>query len=359
MTSKVPPEQTMPMRRKFRPRLTPARLAAIYVLVSTLWVLVTSELVFIEAKSPAAITRIEMAKGLLFIVATAALLFWVAHRLLGRLLKSEQSLQVSARKLTNLQEHLLQSQKLESLGRLAGGIAHDFNNILNVILQASYLLRAETKDKGRSHVQMIIKAADRGTALTRQLLAFSRRQALHPRATKLNDVVQQTSDLLQVVLADKVVIKLALQPELWEIMADPDQIAQVVMNLCLNARDAMPDGGIIEIRTRNITSESTKTTEGVETTGETSVLLIIKDTGVGASLEVQQQMFEPFFSTKGAGKGTGLGLSIVYGIVKQSGGSIDVNSRLGQGTEFRIYFPPAPKASAAQLSAANRDFKSA
>lgn len=233
----------------------------------------------------------------------------------------------TARKELELQ--LAQSQRMEAVGRLAGGVAHDFNNLLTVIKSYStILLEALEGDARREDVEEIAAAADRAGALTRQLLAFSRRQMMQPRPLHLNVVVTDIEKMLRRLIGEDIALVTRLESDLWLVHADPGQIEQVVMNLAVNARDAMPDGGHLTIETANVERD----------TGS-YVMLAISDTGVGMTSEVRAHLFEPFFTTKERGKGTGLGLSTVYGIVKQSGGDIGVQADPGKGATFKIFLP--------------------
>ena len=241
----------------------------------------------------------------------------------------------------DVEERLRQAQKMEAVGALAGGIAHDFNNLLTAINGFSQLLlwRLPQKDRSRTFVEEILKAGERASDLTRQLLAFGRRQVLQPRVIDLNETITEMEKLLRRVIGEDIEISFCLAPELDPIKADPGQIGQVVMNLVVNARDAMPNGGRVTIETTNVDlDDSYEREHGFRRFGP-HVLLSVRDTGTGMDRETQQRIFEPFFTTKGPGKGTGLGLATVYGIVKQSDGDIWVISELGLGTEFRIYLP--------------------
>lgn len=234
---------------------------------------------------------------------------------------------------------LRQAQKMEAVGRLAGGVAHDFNNFLAVILlQSELLLRATHEDPIRNRVEEIKKAADRASSLTKQLLAFSRRQVLQPRIINLNHVVSDMGKMLMRIIGEDIIVKTELAPSLGQIKADPGQMEQVLLNLAVNARDAMPQGGKLFIRTDNVISDS-ETAEKVGAVSSEYVMLSVSDTGCGMEPEIRERIFEPFFTTKEAGKGTGLGLSTVYGIVKQSEGFIWVHSEVGHGTTFKLYFP--------------------
>jgi signal transduction histidine kinase len=226
-----------------------------------------------------------------------------------------------------LEERLQQAQKMECIGRLAGGVAHDFNNLLTCVVGYGGLLhkRLGDDDPRRRYVDGLLEAADHGAALTRQLLAFSRRQALTPVVASLNELVADTEKFLRRLIGEDVQLASRLQPDLGNVLVDVGQMQQVLMNLAINARDAMPAGGVLTIATAN--SETTHVT------------LTIADTGTGMSPEALAHLYEPFFTTKAAGKGTGLGLSTVYGIVQQSGGSITCASVTGQGTTFVITLP--------------------
>jgi two-component system cell cycle sensor histidine kinase/response regulator CckA len=338
------------MRKPWLVRLTPARLALIYVLLSAFWVVVSSELLLIELKTSVAITRFEVIKGLAFIGASGAVIYWISRTLLEQLRRSENSLQNSEQHRRFLEHRLLQSQKMEALGRLAGGIAHDFNNTLTVILSACHLLKKDKNDgaDASQHIESIARAASSATGLTRQLLAFSRRQVLEIRSINLNDVVSEVSKMVVTLLPANVTLELRLDPDLWTVVADPSQITQILMNLCLNARDAMPSGGSIGITTSNQIVGAEIVLRLPEITPGPNVVLTVKDNGNGISPALLDQIFEPFFTTKPEDRGTGLGLSTVYGIVKLSGGCIDVTSQVGKGSAFAIYFPKAETVSSTQ-----------
>ncbi len=238
-------------------------------------------------------------------------------------------LEVSERK--NLEEQFRQAQKMEAVGRLAGGIAHDFNNLLTVMSSCSELLLLDLgkEDRRRIDVEEIRRAAQRAAGLTRQLLAFSRKQILQPTMLDLNAIVTEMERMLRRVLGEDVAMDAELDPELGFVRADHGQVEQVLMNLVVNARDAMPRGGRILLRTRNVAQGD----------AEPLVALEVIDEGVGIDNDAMPHIFEPFYTTKEQGKGTGLGLSTVYGIIKQSGGEVEVDTTLGSGTTFRILFP--------------------
>jgi signal transduction histidine kinase len=239
------------------------------------------------------------------------------------------------------EQQLLQAQKLEAVGRLAGGVAHDFNNLLTAILGYSELSlkRLADDDPVRHNIDGIREAGERAASLVRQLLAFSRKQVLQPKTLDLNSVILNLQKMLPRMIGEDIELKTSLHTGLGKVKADPTQIEQVIMNLVVNARDAMPRGGNVTIETANIDLDEAYAHEHVSVVPGHYVMLAVSDNGSGMDLETQRQMFEPFFTTKETGKGTGLGLSMVYGIVKQSGGNIWVYSEPGHGTTFKIYLP--------------------
>jgi PAS domain S-box-containing protein len=240
-----------------------------------------------------------------------------------------------------LEERLRQSQKMEAVGRLAGGVAHDFNNLLTVIMGYSQILTDGLPGASRlkDATTQIRSAADRAAGITRQLLAFSRKQVLSPRVIDLNDVMLNLDTMLRRLIGEDVEVLTVPGRDLGSVKADPGQIEQVIMNLALNARDAMPNGGKLTLETENMELEESYAREHEPLRPGRYVMLAVSDTGTGMSPDTQAHIFEPFFTTKEVGKGTGLGLSMVYGIVKQSGGYIWVYSEPGQGTTFKIYLP--------------------
>jgi len=241
----------------------------------------------------------------------------------------------------SLEEQFRQAQKMESIGVLAGGVAHDFNNLLTAINGYSDLTlrKMAADDPLRHHIQEIKDAGDRATALTAQLLAFSRKQLLKPTVHNLNSVITNIEKMLRRIIRESVEFRIILEPELGNIKADPGQIEQVIMNLAINSRDAMPDGGTLTIETQNVYLDDDYVSQHIDVTPGPFVKMTLTDTGEGMDVQVQKQIFDPFFTTKPVGKGTGLGLSTVYGIVKQSGGDIMVYSEAGHGTTFKIYLP--------------------
>ena len=259
-------------------------------------------------------------------------------------------------KVRQLEEQFRQAQKMEAVGRLAGGVAHDFNNLLMVIQGYTEMLHDEMPDTGhgKKYSQEVLKATFRAAGLTRQLLAFSRKQVLCPVVLNLNRVVQETSKMMARLLGEDIVFTLDLAPSLWAVEADEDQMGQVLMNLAVNARDAMPQGGTLTITTKNVCVEHHGTDGRSWVAAGDYVGLTVCDTGIGMDHEVQEHLFEPFFTTKEAGKGTGLGLATVYGIVRQSNGYVWADSQPGHGACFTIYLPATRKAVLERLSGATQ-----
>jgi signal transduction histidine kinase len=240
------------------------------------------------------------------------------------------------RERVQLQRDLAQAQKLEAIGRLAGGVAHDFNNVLTAILGSAELLLLDTPEgaSAREEVEIIRDAAQRAQELIRQLLAFSARQVLQPAVTDLNDLIKNLSRMLRRLIGEDLALATELADALGAVRVDPGQVEQVLVNLAVNARDAMPDGGRLTIRTENV-----EMTDSGDLPDGRYVLVEVVDTGSGMDAATLARVFEPFFTTKARGKGTGLGLATVYGIVRQSGGQVAVSSTLGTGTTFRIHLP--------------------
>lgn len=249
---------------------------------------------------------------------------------------------ITKRKRTELTEQQVrQAQKMEAVGQLAGGVAHDFNNLLGVILGYCEILesRIDLAEPSRKMIEQIHNAGISAKDLTRHLLAFSRRQVLQPVFLDLNAIVKHTETMLDRLIGDDVSLTTVLSHDLGTIKADPSQMEQVLMNLAVNARDAMPQGGKIAIRTANVVIDEAYSRQHPYLTPGPYVMLTVSDTGIGMDGATRARIFEPFFSTKTDGKGTGLGLSTVFGIVKQSAGAINVYSEPGHGTKFKVYFP--------------------
>jgi two-component system, cell cycle sensor histidine kinase and response regulator CckA len=245
----------------------------------------------------------------------------------------------------NLEQQLRQSQKMESIGLLAGGIAHDFNNLLTVIIGFSDMaLKKTSLDHATyKHIEEIKKAGDRASQLTNQLLAFSRKQIHSPQVVNINTILTHTHDMLQRLIGEEIAYRTHLDPDIGEIKVDPRQVDQIIMNLVINARDAMKTGGEIVIKTSNVCLTKEESQKLLHSDSTHFVLTSISDTGTGMSKETMEHMFDPFFTTKEVGKGSGLGLATVYGIVNQNKGFIQVKSEIGRGTTFEIFFPQYKK----------------
>lgn len=248
---------------------------------------------------------------------------------------------IDVTEMKRVEEQLRQSQKMEAIGSLAGGIAHDFNNLLTAINGYSSLILQgmEVHNPYFDFVREILKSGERASGLTRQLLAYSRKQVLEPKVWNLNEIVADIEPMLRRLLGEDVNLGTALRSDIHLVKVDRGQVEQILMNLAVNARDAMPKGGRLILVTDNVLLDETNLGSHLEASPGPHVMLAVSDTGTGMTSEVKARLFEPFFTTKEVGKGTGLGLSVVYGIVKQSGGSISIYSELGKGTTFRIYFP--------------------
>jgi PAS domain S-box-containing protein len=250
-----------------------------------------------------------------------------------------------------LEAELRQSQKMEAIGRLAGGIAHDFNNLLMVISSYAELVGIQLPDNDslQKNLQAIRKATDRASSLTGQMLAFSRKQILSPVVVDLSILVEETAKMIRRLIGEDIELIVSTSGSVWPVEADADQIVQVVMNLCVNARDAMPTGGTLDIATRNVTVSNPDASVPPYVAAGDYVVLSVTDSGTGITAKVQEHMFEPFFTTKEVGKGTGLGLAMVYGIVRQSNGYVWADNVPGRGACFKVYLPRTAKAMATSL----------
>ncbi len=250
-------------------------------------------------------------------------------------------IKVAEERRVELERRFAQSQKMEAVGQLTGGVAHDFNNLLAVILGRLQMLDEELAfaPKLRDWTRSCIRAAERGASLTKSLLAFSRMQTLNPSSIDLNAIVKDMAELFRGTLGETVQIRLLEAGDLWRCQADPGQVQNALLNLALNARDAMPDGGTLVIETGNTQIDSDYAARNGEIAPGDYVMLSVSDTGAGMPAEVARRAFEPFFTTKDVGKGSGLGLSMVYGFAKQSGGLVTIYSEVGQGTTIKLFLP--------------------
>lgn len=305
-------------------------------------------------------SALDAASGAMTVVFAAALSVTASkfHSFFGRAFKLQVELEKRTRELysanarlqAEVTEHqateasLRQVQKTEAVGRLTAGMAHDFNNLLMVISGSVELLQGKLgpHDRNASYLTAISEAADRGAVLTRQLLAFARRQTLKPRPTDLNALVREMAPLLNSIVGGKVRVEFRLTEDLCAAHVDPGQIEHAIMNLVINARDAMDEGGVVAIETMNVAVAETESEAKLAAGGYASISVV--DTGSGMPEDVRAQAFDPFFTTKPPGKGTGLGLSQVYGIVQQSGGATEIESEIGRGTRVRLYLPKAREA---------------
>jgi len=319
----------------------PLFFAVLYCLASCIWIVFSDKLLAQFSLSPEAVTAWSIAKGLFYVAVSGGLLFLTLRRLQETNENLEAIVQTRTSELARTEHELRHAQKMEALGRLAGGIAHDFNNLLMVIRTFSELLRDENPENEgvRSKTDAVILAVDRAAGLTSQLLTFSRKQIVVPTVVNLNALVADTSKLLRRLIGEDVRLAVHREEGLWAVKMDPGQMVQVLMNLCVNARDAMPAGGTLAVSTRNLRVEEAGTEAPAALQPGEYVVIAVADNGSGMSGEVKDRIFDPFFTTKEVGRGSGLGLSIVYGIVEQGGGHITVQSTLGSGTCFTIYLP--------------------
>jgi two-component system cell cycle sensor histidine kinase/response regulator CckA len=252
----------------------------------------------------------------------------------------------------NMEEQLRQAKKMEAVGMLAGGIAHDFNNLLTIISGYAQLLQGSVAESDRSAMDQILRASDRAAGLTRQLLAYSRREELQPRTLNLNDVLADIVPMLHRLIGEHIDVRIDASPEIGMVHADLGQLEQVIVNLAVNARDAMSNGGTLVIETANVELGEPYTSRHMTVKPGRYISLTVTDTGVGMDEKTASKVFDPFFTTKGKTQGTGLGLSTVYGILKQSGGTVDVYSEPGRGTSVKVYLPRVDAAVAAPAPAA-------
>jgi signal transduction histidine kinase len=274
---------------------------------------------------------------------TSAFVLVIALQLaVGR--RRDEQLLAAERTRRKLEYRLAQGQKMEALGQLAGGVAHDFNNILTVIAGHADMLLPVASAETRVDLEQIRSAATRAASMTGQLLAFSRQSIMEPKVLNLNAVVADTATMLRRTIGEQIELVVQQAADLWHVRADANQLARVLVNVAINARDAMRGGGRLTIETANVMKIGTSEDADAPPGSGRFVMVSLTDTGVGMSVDTKAHLFEPFFTTKELGKGTGLGLAVVDGIVRQTGGHVEVDSHLGEGTVFRIYFPASLEA---------------
>ncbi len=335
----------MSQRPKSSPRRQAMQIAAFYLVVGCLWVALSDRTLTLITSDSELYARAQTWKGWFWILATTVFIYILVWRALKGRYRYEEEIR-------RRDESLLQSQKLEAVGRLAGGVAHDFNNVLMVIQGYAQILRGYCKGDhtAAADLDQIEQACERATHLTRQLLAFSRKRAARPRIIDLNEIIENSDRMLRRLIGEDILVQLELSDRSCPVEADPIQLEQIVMNLAVNARDAMPAGGTLSFRTQRVPASEVPSAKAE---GE-QVFLEVRDTGQGMAADTMTRIFEPFFTTKSSGQGTGLGLSTVYAIVDQSGGHIAVDSVEGRGAVFSIWFPlsqrPVDKLSGAGFS---------
>lgn len=326
------------------------KIVGIYAVFGGLWILLSDRLLWASVTDPYWNHALQTYKGWFYVAVTAALLYLLIRNSLARMKSLEEERRGAELK-------LLQAQKMELVGRLAGGVAHDFNNILTAIMGLAQMT-APTLDKNdprRADMEDIVKFSERAAAITRQLLAFSRKQISQPRQLDLGAHIKCAEKMLRRAAGKIVEIEVQVAGDLWTVMADPCQLDQVLLNLVVNARDAMPRGGKLMISAGNSVIKEPPAPGPADTPPGSYVMLKARDNGCGMDQAVLARIFEPFFTTKQPGKGTGLGLAVVQGIVEQAGGRIAVESRPGDGTVFRIYLPKYSGPAQARAQAAAQE----
>jgi len=314
------------------------RVSLIYAVAGALWILFSDQALLSIFPNPDEVIKFQTYKGWFFILVTALLVYLLVLRISGRLRRSQKKLMES-------EEQLRQSQKMQAVGQLAGGVAHDFNNIVQVIAGSSAfaLESIDTGHPAREYLTDILRASERAASLARQLLTFSRRESLRPEYVDINRIIDSVTKLLDRTIGKHISLRIDSNPLDRSVYADPGQLEQVILNLCVNARDAMPDGGVITIGTRDIHMDLNFCRHNPWGKVGRYVQLTISDTGSGIDPEIRDHIFEPFFTTKAVGHGTGLGLATVYAIVQRMDGLIHVESEVGSGTVFYIYLPSQEK----------------
>jgi len=310
------------------------KITGLYAVFGGLWILLTDLLLWSLAKDQHWAQTMQTYKGWFYVAVTAVFLYFLLKSSLARIKRLEESRRGAELK-------FLQAQKMELVGRLAGGVAHDFNNVLTAIMGLSQMtMRSmDASDPRRADMEDILKFSGRAAAITNQLLAFSRKQYLQPRRLDLGEHIKGAEKMLRRATGETVAVEFSLAGGLWQVLADPCQVDQVLLNLAVNARDALPQGGKLLISAANLAPEEARPADAADLPPGAYVALTARDNGCGMDQATLERIFEPFFTTKEPGKGTGLGLSVVHGIVEQAGGRITVESRPGEGAVFRIYLP--------------------